>query len=49
MLKSHCEELRLPANLWKGLLAAIHSKKSQQEIDRLVSDMHRNMTEYLGK
>src|SRR4029077_12330457 len=39
-LKSICEEIQLPPQFWSPLLAAINNKKSWEEINNLVFDMH---------
>jgi hypothetical protein len=49
IVKSRCEELKLPPPLWMPLVQAIAAKKPFDEVREAVFKMHKDVTDYLVK
>jgi hypothetical protein len=49
IVKSRCEELKLPPQLWMPLVQSIAAKKPFDEVREAVFKMHKDVTDYLVK
>jgi hypothetical protein len=49
IVKSRCEELKLPQPLWMPVIVAIAAKKPFDDIREAVLKMHKDITDYLVK